>query len=293
MLSAIRTGTCSRGCILSTSRHSSIYSHNISSGSSIIWSRRPSAPVDHLTRCRLLSTLPTSSSQAADSQIIQDTSSPPVPPTEAFQTSSHEIWAADAAKLLSENETFTDLGLGGYSPIGLLQSSMEFFNSSLGLPWWGAIVASTLCLRVLFIPLNIYIRKNAVRLNNINPEVEKFKDKMNLYLTVGKTELANLERRKMNAVFKKHGARPILSVIPMLFQGGIFLSFFVAIRRMVNAPVVGMMNGGALWFTDLTVPDPAYVLPIISTASLLVSLEVGLEKLILEGNSGEKYSLEK
>ena len=37
--------------------------------------------------------------------------------------------------------TLESLGLGGYSPPGLVQSALEFLHVSLGLPWWGSIVA--------------------------------------------------------------------------------------------------------------------------------------------------------
>lgn len=35
--------------------------------------------------------------------------------------------------------TFTSLGLGGWTPVGVIQTSLEFVHVSLGIPWWGAI----------------------------------------------------------------------------------------------------------------------------------------------------------
>ncbi|XP_072363703.1 uncharacterized protein [Scyliorhinus torazame] len=34
-----------------------------------------------------------------------------------------------------------ELGLGGYTPVGLVQNILEFIHLDVGLPWWGAIVA--------------------------------------------------------------------------------------------------------------------------------------------------------
>lgn len=34
-----------------------------------------------------------------------------------------------------------DLGLGGSTPVGLIQNLLEFLHLDLGLPWWGAIAA--------------------------------------------------------------------------------------------------------------------------------------------------------
>lgn len=34
---------------------------------------------------------------------------------------------------------FESLGLGGYSPVGIIQSSMEWLHVSFNLPWWSTI----------------------------------------------------------------------------------------------------------------------------------------------------------
>ena len=34
-----------------------------------------------------------------------------------------------------------ELGLAGHTPVGFIQSLLEFMHLDLGLPWWGAIVA--------------------------------------------------------------------------------------------------------------------------------------------------------
>lgn len=36
--------------------------------------------------------------------------------------------------------TFASLGLGGWSPVGMVQQCFEFLNVTLGIPWWEAIV---------------------------------------------------------------------------------------------------------------------------------------------------------
>ena len=43
---------------------------------------------------------------------------------------------------------------------------------------------------------------------------------------------------------------------------------------MATAPVESMKSGGALWFTDLTIPDPYYVLPFAACLSFLITIEV-------------------
>ncbi len=97
-----------------------------------------------------------------------------------------------------------------------------------------------------------------------------------MYTMAGNLELANYERHKMGVVFKENGIRPVLGVVPAVFQAVLMVSFFMALRGMANAPVVTMETGGALWFLDLSVPDPLMILPVVSSVGFLISLEVCL-----------------
>ncbi len=57
-------------------------------------------------------------------------------------------------------------------------------------------------------------------------------------------------------------------------QAPVFLSFFMALRKMSNYPVESMKEGGMLWFPDLTIMDQFYILPVITCTTLWVTLEV-------------------
>jgi YidC/Oxa1 family membrane protein insertase len=51
-------------------------------------------------------------------------------------------------------------------------------------------------------------------------------------------------------------------------------STFISIRSMCKLPVESFHTGGILWFQDLTLTDPYYILPLISTATLFVMIKV-------------------
>ncbi len=60
------------------------------------------------------------------------------------------------------------------------------------------------------------------------------------------------------------------------FQAPLFISFFFALKHMsVSYP--SFKTGGALWFTDLSVADPFYLLPTVSALSMLAALELGAD----------------
>ena len=46
---------------------------------------------------------------------------------------------------------------------------------------------------------------------------------------------------------------------------------------MANCPVDSMKTGGFAWFTDLTVADPTYILPILTSVTLFIQFYLGVE----------------
>lgn len=194
----------------------------------------------------------------------------------AVETSSQAKWAADAAAMseLPPQGDLPSLGLGGYSPVGLVQWTLEYMHVHANLPWWAAIVTATVLVRVALFPLAVRLQANSVRLNNIQPESEKLMSKAKEYDQAGNKMLAAQQKAKLMALYQKHRCNPLKVVILPLMQVPVFISFFIAIRRMATLPVESMKTGGILWFKDLTVADPFYVLPIVACASFLVTMEV-------------------
>lgn len=50
--------------------------------------------------------------------------------------------AAEALKQLNDlgEPTFASLGLGGWTPVGLVQNCMEYVHVTMGVDWWMAIM---------------------------------------------------------------------------------------------------------------------------------------------------------
>lgn len=45
---------------------------------------------------------------------------------------------------------------------------------------------------------------------------------------------------------------------------------------MAHLPVESLATGGLLWFKDLTVPDPIFLLPVVTMATLSITVEVNV-----------------
>lgn len=195
--------------------------------------------------------------------------------SDAFQTSAKANWAADAALSgeLAPQGDLVSIGLGGYSPVGLVQTSLDYLHQ-LGLPWWGAILVCTVVLRAALFPMVVKLQSNAARLNNIRPEMDRIMLRVKQHKEVGNTILAAQAMAEMMQLYQKNNCHPFKMMIMPFLQLPIFITFFMALRGMASAPVESMKYGGMLWFTDLTVPDPYFLLPVMGCLSFLAILEV-------------------
>ncbi|URE32082.1 mitochondrial inner membrane protein OXA1-like [Musa troglodytarum] len=112
----------------------------------------------------------------------------------------------------------------------------------------------------------------------MRPELEQLKEQINSM----DPESVQEGQERMKALFQKHGITPFTPLKGLLIQGPIFISFFLAISNMVEK-VPSFKGGGALWFTDLTTPDPRYMLPALTGLTFLATVELNMQE-GMEGN---------
>ena len=189
--------------------------------------------------------------------------------------------------------SFVSQGLASSTtPSGWIQAILEQIHIGLDIPWWGTIVISknfnhtvnhifemsyrlfsaTCAMRLFVLPLFIKARRNAAVTYNVSPQMEEIQKK----IMAGKDRNEVLQARKEYYDFmSKHGISPIATLFPILGNASIFTSMFFALRGMASLPVESMKVGGLAWFTDLTVSDPYFLLPILTSTSLLINLKVG------------------
>lgn len=63
----------------------------------------------------------------------------------------------------------------------------------------------------------------------------------------------------------------------------------MGLREMANAPVESMRYGGLFWFTDLTLPDQFFALPIITSLTMWITIEVSQKVINLYLNDENCY----
>ncbi|CAN9509605.1 unnamed protein product [Ophioblennius macclurei] len=185
--------------------------------------------------------------------------------------------AVEILQTVAAEQRLSELGLGGHTPVGLIQNFLEFMHMDLGLPWWGAIVAGTVLARLAVFPVIVKGQREAAKLNNVLPEMTKLTNRMNEAKQSGNKFEFSKAYADLNMFQKKHDVNPLRGFLVPLVQAPVFISFFIALRKMAYLPVPSLQTGGMLWFPDLSIADPFYILPVAVTGTMFFILELGAE----------------
>ncbi|GJP56531.1 hypothetical protein CLOM_g15595 [Closterium sp. NIES-68] len=157
------------------------------------------------------------------------------------------------------------------APIAMLQQLIGAVHDVAGLPWWLSIAAATVGIRLVLLPAFIYQVRSTVKMALIKPEMERLLNKVK---AAGyDTDAVTHYNGKMQALLKKHNTTPFAPLLGIFLQAPVFIAFYFAITGMAEH-MPSFATGGALWFTDLTTPDPLYLLPLISSAGILAAVEL-------------------
>ncbi|XP_016398631.1 mitochondrial inner membrane protein OXA1L-like [Sinocyclocheilus rhinocerous] len=202
---------------------------------------------------------------------------PAVTPPITEQVAEAPLTALDVLQEVGAEVSLSELGLGSNTPVGLIQNLLEFMHVSIGLPWWGAIVAGTIFARCAVFPVIVKGQREAAKLNNVMPEMTKLTNRMNEAKQSGNKFEFSKAYTDLMMFQKKHDVNPLRGFLVPMAQAPIFISFFIALRKMAYLPVPSLQTGGLWWFTDLTAADPFYILPIAVTSTMFAILELGAE----------------
>lgn len=136
------------------------------------------------------------------------------------------------------------------------------------MPWWAALGTMAIAWRAaIFLP-TISATKHSTRaqLLHARPEFIKAKNEFEEAAWRTKDRVVMMQARgRMQVMRKEAGANmmmPFVSFLTIPFSYGMFRLF----RAMAALPVPSLETGGLAWFTDLTIHDPYYILPMASIA---------------------------
>ena len=125
-----------------------------------------------------------------------------------------------------------------------------------------SIVILTILMRFLTFPLQYKSFKSMKKMQVIQPELAKIKEKH-------KENPQKMQQETM-ALFKKAGANPLSGCLPMLAQMPVFFAFYQVLFtsvELVGAPFY-------FWISDLSVKDPYYVLPVLMGLAMFLNMKL-------------------
>jgi len=128
--------------------------------------------------------------------------------------------------------------------------ALDWINDYVG-NWGVSIIVFTLLLKLLLFPVTA---KGFVSMANMRKVMPKMKELQDRYAN-DKQKLS----QEMMTLYKKEGANPLGGCLPMIAQMPFFIGFFFALREMVELRYADF----GLWVTDLSVPDPLFILPVV------------------------------
>ena len=129
-------------------------------------------------------------------------------------------------------------------------------------PAWGwAIIALTLIVRTLLLPLAIKQTRSMRGMQAIQPKVKEIQKKYKVDRDLAKKDPETYQRRKaeMNeklmALYKEEGVNPASSCLPLLLQMPIFFALF---RVLGDDSVEGLADASFYFFTAVTSADAPF-----------------------------------
>ncbi|MFC6276503.1 membrane protein insertase YidC [Psittacicella hinzii] len=152
-------------------------------------------------------------------------------------------------KVAPDLDLVVDYGWAWFLSLPLFKL-MQFLHSLIG-DWGLTIIALTLVVRIVILPLSRIQFKNQALMRVIQPE-----------LAAANERAGDDRMRKMmetQKVFKKYGASQFAGCIPALVQMPIFLALFYLVNEAVD-----LRHEPFLWIKDLSQADPYFILPILN-----------------------------
>ena len=186
------------------------------------------------------------------------------------------------------------LGLDfGWGPTSMCQWLLEHVHVYTGLPWWASIVGAALVFRAAIFWPSLTAAEHSAKLQVLrkNPRYAAAMAEMSAMALKGgtagqaKAMEARLTMKRMQEAMNVSTWKMFVPMINIPFGYGMFR----LLRSMAVLPVPGLETGGILWFTDLTIPDPYFILPMTSAGIMYLIFRSNMKYMAPEQQQTMKY----
>jgi YidC/Oxa1 family membrane protein insertase len=126
--------------------------------------------------------------------------------------------------------------ISGYIPvfkqlIDAFDAVIQFFHDSVGFSWGLSIIALTVCVRALLVPLTLKQYHSMQALQRLAPEIKSLQEKY-------KDDKQRLNQEMMK-FYQENKVNPFGSCLPLLLQLPVFISLFYMLRKDLKVDICG------------------------------------------------------
>jgi YidC/Oxa1 family membrane protein insertase len=126
--------------------------------------------------------------------------------------------------------------ISGYIPvfkqlIEAFDAVIRFFHDSIGFSWGLSIIALTVCVRAVLVPLTLKQFKSMQGLQRLAPEIKKLQEKY-------KDDKQRLNQEMMK-FYQENKVNPFGSCLPLVMQMPVFVSLFYMLRADLKRDICG------------------------------------------------------
>ncbi|MED6233186.1 hypothetical protein ATANTOWER_008118 [Ataeniobius toweri] len=232
-------------------------------------------------------------------------------------------WATPSLTCTTESRVRTASGVGGANgaggwygslsdsaPVHLCENFLVSVHQVSGLPWWLSIAMATVSVRTFItLPLAAYQLIIIAKVEALQVEISELAKRLRYEVSVRGRERGWKEkesrvqfqknlRRLVSQLYIRDNCHPFKASLLVWVQLPLWVSLSLALRNLSldHSALQGeLAAGGALWFSDLTVPDSTWILPVFLGLTNLLILEVfalqrvrasSFQRLVLNGFRG-------
>jgi YidC/Oxa1 family membrane protein insertase len=115
--------------------------------------------------------------------------------------------------------------------VDIADEVLVFFHDNAGLSWGGAIIALTICMRTLLIPLTYKQLKGMRALQALQPQIKEIQAKY-------KNDKQRMQQEMMR-FYQENKVNPFASCIPLIAQLPVFITLFYVLQHDLRADICG------------------------------------------------------
>jgi YidC/Oxa1 family membrane protein insertase len=131
------------------------------------------------------------------------------------------------------------LSVPGFSALEhVMKSILDFFHTSVGLPWAWSIVALTVLVRICLVPLTVKQIHSMQSMQRHAPQMKELQKKYK-----GDRQKLNEELMKF---YKENHINPAASCLPLLAQFPVFIALYLTLKHYSKSTSAGHISGSWL-----------------------------------------------